>query len=108
MLTLYRRLIRLRRSEPALLVGAYTALEVGEEVIGYIRRIKDPGFMVLLNLSSQPKEVKLDTPAQGHMELSTYLDHRGECVNSTIQLRDDEGVIVRLGFDLSSRFRCSP
>ena len=95
MLALYTRLIALRQAEPALQVGSFrifeTAKDVFAEVLAYFR---DDGFLVALNLGGRPQRVPL--PRGGAVVLSTHLDRADERVGETLQLRPDEGLILRL------------
>jgi len=54
MLTLHRRLLRLRRQTPALVTGAYHRVEAAGDVLAYVRA--DPGarWLVALNLGPSP------------------------------------------------------
>ena len=96
MLTLYRRLIALRRGEPALEVGRYEPVECDGDVLAYVRRAREgeSAFLVALNLGAAPQALKI--PHDGQIALSTHLDRAGERASRTLELRPDEGVIVRL------------
>ena len=99
MLTLYSRLIALRRGEPALEVGRFEPLPADGDVLAYIRRGRagESTFLVALNLGSRGHV--LHRPAQapsGTIVLSTALDRHGDAVRGNIALRGDEGIIVRL------------
>jgi alpha-glucosidase len=96
MLTLYRRLIALRRGEPALEVGRLEPVEAEGDVLAYIRRGREgeSAFLVALNLGAAPQALKV--PHDGQIALSTHLDRAGERASRTLELRPDEGVIVRL------------
>ena len=96
MLALYRRLIDLRRAEPALEVGRFEALETGSDVLAYVRAAREGerSFLVALNLGGQPQRVAV--PREGALALSTHLDRAQERVGATLELRPHEGVIVRL------------
>jgi alpha-glucosidase len=98
MLTLYRRLLMLRRASPALAVGAYTPIaETADEVLAYVRSAGEQVYVVALNLGTQPQQVSLCFPARpGQVVLSTHLDRASEQVSTTLGLRGDEGVIVQL------------
>jgi len=99
MLTLYRRLISMRRGAAALEVGRFEPVRVEGDVLAYLRRgRKDEGdFLVALNLGSQPHSLRaLADPFRGTIALSTHLDRVGEAVGMELALRGDEGVIVRL------------
>lgn len=67
-LNFYKRMIALRRREPALRDGAYVALNRSDEnVLSYLR--KNPGagdsILVVLNMSNQPRTLSFDLAAQG-------------------------------------------
>jgi alpha-glucosidase len=90
MLTLYRRLLALRRAEPALEVGRIELIEAGGDVLAYVR---GDAFLVALNLGANPHDLPC---AGGAILLSTHLDREGERPDGVLHLRPDEGVVVRL------------
>jgi alpha-glucosidase len=95
MLTLYRRLITLRRVTPALSVGSYTPLEAEGDLLAYLRTSAEQRCLVVLNLGSQPQRFELgEAELQGRIALSTYLDRAGEPLRKPVALRPDEGIIV--------------
>ena len=96
MLRLYRELIALRRSEPALAVGRFDAIKTEGDVLAYIRRAsrEERHFLVALNLGHQPQSLRANL--SGTLAISTHRDRAGERIEGTIALRPDEGVIVRL------------
>jgi alpha-glucosidase len=99
MLTLYRRLIALRRAEPALEVGRFELVETQGEVLAYVRRARrgESDFLIALNLGAQPRRVPLPRPhASGAIALSTHLDRVDQALDGSLELRGDEGVIIRL------------
>jgi alpha-glucosidase len=99
-LTLYHRLIALRRGEAALEVGRFEPVRVEGDVLAFARRgRKDEGdFLVALNLGPQPHSLRaLADSLRGTIALSTHLDRVGEAIGPELALRADEGVIVRLG-----------
>ena len=57
MLSLYRRLLRLRRAEPALALGDYESLSVDDQVYVYARSLEGRRLIVALNFSDRPREV---------------------------------------------------
>jgi alpha-glucosidase len=98
MLTLYRRLIALRRATPALAVGSYTPVGAHGDVFAYIRMHEAQRSLVALNLGSQPQQLRLrHMEGQGHIVLSTHLDRSGAVGREMIELRGDEGLIIALG-----------
>ena len=103
MLALTRRLITLRRAEPALSVGAYEPVDAGQDVVAYLRTDPATGrrFLVVLNLASHPHMFWPKTPGgaapAGKVVLSTHPDREGVPTGAEIPLRADEGLIVALG-----------
>jgi alpha-glucosidase len=95
-LTLYARLIALRRGEPALEVGRFESLPAGDSVLAYVRTARghESRFLVALNLGPQPRQIAL--AESGTLVLSTHLDRNEERVAGVLELRADEGVILRL------------
>jgi alpha-glucosidase len=60
-LSFYRQLLALRRKEPALLEGSYTALNENDpNVLTYLRRYKDDAIVVVLNMSATEQKVPFD------------------------------------------------
>ncbi len=75
-LSFYKRLIALRRSEPALRDGRYVPLDRGDPfVLSFLR--KKPGssdaVLVVLNMSAESRTVKFDLAADGVKESSARL-----------------------------------
>jgi alpha-glucosidase len=65
-LSVYRQLLAMRHNEPALLNGAYTALnEDDPNVLSYLRKDKNEAILVMLNMSSSPQKIKLNLAPQG-------------------------------------------
>ena len=93
MLTLYRRLIELRRTTPALAVGAYRTAFVEPEVLAYWREHAGVRVLVVLNFGHAAQRVRLE--AGGSVLLSTQLDRTGD-VDDEFELRADEGVVIAL------------
>ena len=96
-LTLYHRLIELRRSEPALSVGEFAPVPAGDDLIAYVRKVSERRLLIVLNLSAQARSFNLsDLEARASLLLSTHLDRDQEYSRDELQLRADEGVIVEL------------
>jgi alpha-glucosidase len=107
MLTLHRRLIALRRAEPALAVGSWTAVEAEGDLLGYVREHAGRRLLVALNLGHRPCALDgaaLDGAfggapgAEARVVLSTHPGREGETMprRGGVTLRPDEGVIVEL------------
>jgi alpha-glucosidase len=89
-LYLYRRLIALRRSQPALVSGAYVPAACRGEVLGYWRVCETQTLGILLNFCDAEQPVSL--PRRGRVLISTYLD-RDDDVSGPLTLRPHEGVL---------------
>jgi alpha-glucosidase len=98
MLSLYRRLIALRRDRVALHSGVYVASHTEGAVIMFERRHHQAqDLLVALNLGDSPQRSTLPEKApQARLLLSTALDREGEVVVGALDLRPDEGVILEL------------
>ena len=65
-LEVYRKLLALRHENRALLDGDYVALnESDANVLSYLRRYENHAVLVVLNMSSQPQQVRFDLAPQG-------------------------------------------
>lgn len=101
MLTLFRRLTALRRSEPALNRGTYEAVDMGAAGVLAYRRTQPghDGFLVALNMG--PDDVTLDLrPSLGSagasLALSTDASRDETELGDRFILAGNEGVIIRL------------
>jgi len=92
-LTLYRRLIALRREYPALASGSYLPVAADEDVLVYMRCHPQTGLLVALNLGGEERTVSLPAGmARAQICLSTHLDVLA--VVADIRLRPNEGLIA--------------
>jgi alpha-glucosidase len=95
MLSLHRRLLALRRAEPALAVGSYAPVEAARGLLAYSREKDGSRFLIALNLGSEPRTLRAAGPARGgQVILSTFLDREDEAVGEKLDLRGNEGLIV--------------
>jgi alpha-glucosidase len=94
---LHRRLIALRRREPALSIGSWQPLATQGDLVIYIRAHGGARFLVALNLGHQPMHMDFgDEKLAGRVVLSTELDRDDSEIEHELALRGDEGVIVAL------------
>jgi alpha-glucosidase len=97
LLTLYRRLIGLRRLMPALSVGSYRPVAARGDLLIFVREHLGVRLLVALNLGDQPVHMDFEVyRLRGLIALSTGLDRQGEAVKQDLSLRGYEGVIVTL------------
>lgn len=94
MLTLYTRLLALRRASPELHIGTYRAVDAPDGVFAYVREDAGKAFLVALNFTDESKTLTLEKG--GTLTLSTHLDREGETLNDSLTLRADEGVLMRV------------
>jgi alpha-glucosidase len=96
-LSLYRRLIRLRQSEPALMVGSYEAVPAEGDIVAYIRTDGEKRFLIILNLG--PEKVSFDLPeGRGLCQVVACTDVRreGTDVFEALEVRGDEALVIAL------------
>ena len=96
MLSLTRALLDLRRREAALSVGDWTPLPIEGDVLAYARDAASDRFVVVLNLDAVPKVVSFKDALIGTIALSTHPDRTGESASSRMELRGNEGIIIKL------------
>jgi alpha-glucosidase len=101
-LTLYRNLIRLRSTEPALSVGNYFPVGSNNQFIAYKRT--NPGntsFLVILNLMHKPCPFHIrDFHFEGTVVVSTSPELEGHVIKDKITLSGDEGIVIALNDQL--------
>jgi alpha-glucosidase len=97
-LSLYRRLLALRRGAPALEVGRYEPLTAQGDVLAYLRsaRAGEHSFLVALNLGAEPHRLTPPGELAGIVAVSTHLEREGERIEGEIELGPNEGIVVRL------------
>ena len=95
LLTLYRRLLALRRQTAALAVGSYQTVPAEGDLLVYQREHAGQRLLIALNLGNQPLEMG-NLKDEGRVVLSTHLDRQDEKVGRVLALRAAEGVIVAL------------
>jgi alpha-glucosidase len=94
-LNLYRRLIRLRRQNPALSEGDYEALPRAEHgCLVFSRTAKHGRALIALNLTDRPRELALN--GEGTIAFSTVRERDRETVRGRLALGSDEAVVVEL------------
>src|SRR5690606_8449994 len=92
-----RRLLWQHRSEPALAVGSYHPLTSPPDVFAYLRRHAGTAFLVLLNFSSESRTWgDSHGCGKGRVVISTLDPDADHEVDKRIELRGDEGLLIRL------------
>ncbi len=73
-LEFYKRALKLRHTNQALLDGTYTAInESDANVLSYLRVYKDRGVVVALNMSGTPQKVKLELKSKAFNSAKSLL-----------------------------------
>jgi len=96
-LTLYRKLIALRREYAALAVGAYRRAASDPDVFAFERHDRTAHLLVALNFAGTARDIELP-PDDGtaRVLVSTCLDREQEDAATALTLRPAEGIILRL------------
>ncbi len=96
MLSLYRRLITLRKQKPRSRSAA-TPLSVERDLLAYKREAAGKRFLVALNLGHGPAQIELaETDAGGSVAVATERHRDGERVERRVVLNGDDGLVIRL------------
>jgi alpha-glucosidase len=97
LLAVYRRLIALRKAEPALTDGLQTPIVHRSPLLFFRRELPNRKLLAVLNMAAN--DVRFDFSEVGtkaRLLLSTFLDREDECLESEINLRGNEGLIFAL------------
>jgi alpha-glucosidase len=96
-LALYRKLIQLRRREPSLSIGSYSAIPAQGDILAYRRQFEGARrYLIVLNLASEAAVFHDPHNHAGKVAVSTHLDRAGEPVAGQVDLRADEGLVIEL------------
>jgi alpha-glucosidase len=94
-LSLYKRLIALRKNCPPLVAGDYHPIAAQGDLLIYRREAEGRAVIVVLNLGPEPIAVTTSAIRFGSkILLSTFLDREGEKLEGVLDLRGNEGVVV--------------
>jgi alpha-glucosidase len=96
MLGLHRRLLALRRSEPALSVGAYVPVPCEGSLLAYLRQADGARFAAVLNLGSERARFAPRRLLAGSVAVATDRSREGARLSSPFELGPDEGLLLRL------------
>lgn len=95
-LSLYRRLIRLRNEEDVLQVGDYFPFFCKNDLLSYIRSDGRKSFLIALNFGSSTARLELQNGMKGICRVSTALELEEQKIGSELFLKGNQGVIVEL------------
>ncbi|WP_373414672.1 alpha-amylase family glycosyl hydrolase [Ensifer aridi] len=94
LLSLYRQLIALRQTEPALVAGRFQPLRSERGVLLFERCSDDKRLLIALNTRDSSRTCPLQSA--GALRLNTHLDRKDERVESQLHLRSNEGVVIEV------------
>jgi len=95
MLSLCRRLLLLRREQPALAIGDYVGLPCDDQCLAYLRRHARQQLLVMLNFSERRRRVSLPAEVpRARLILSSDPNRALEPVTDSIELAGVEGIVL--------------
>lgn len=98
-LSFFRRLVDLRRQEPALHGGKYQSVDTGtEDIFAYLRTAEgEDSFLVVLNFTQNEHTLDLSSIAQkAAIAHATDMIRAGDVDLETLVVNADEGLVLRL------------
>lgn len=99
MLNFYRTLTHLRRAEPALHVGAYTAVDTGTaDIFAYCRTHPEAAnFLIILNFGAQMHQLNLShVAANANIVVATDMQRNGAVDLNKLVVNPNEGLVLRV------------
>jgi alpha-glucosidase len=94
-LSLYRRLIALRRAEPCLSIGSWHGVSADADVLVFQRSHGEQRLWIVLNFATEPRTFTLPVGSPATILLGTHLDREGP-IEGDLQLAGAEGIILRM------------
>jgi len=95
LLSLHRRLIALRRTEPALNRGGYRPLAQSDRALAFVRAAEGARWVVALNFTGERTELSFGSMDwAGQVALGTLPGRDGEAAAGCVALRPNEGLII--------------
>jgi alpha-glucosidase len=97
LLSLYRRLIALRRKEPALSVGTYRPIVSDGDLLAFVREAETGNrFLMVLNLGPRPGLLPIEALGAGQVVIATESRRESERVSRRLILTGDDALVIRL------------
>ncbi|MFZ0888203.1 MAG: alpha-amylase family glycosyl hydrolase [Candidatus Binataceae bacterium] len=94
MLSLYRRLIRIRKQTPALTEGSYRSFSPApDDCLAFCRELADRRVLIAINFSSEPRRIP---SIEGRLLVSTIPEREDEAIRGTLALAPNEAAMVAL------------
>jgi alpha-glucosidase len=98
MLLLYRRLVELRRTMPALSVGSYRSVDArSDEVFAYVREHGPQRVLIVLNFGSTTQNLDFSSlSTSGQLLCTTNMDSDGNHNLGYLTVRPNEGMVIAI------------
>ena len=97
MLALYKRLIALRKEEPALHSGLYRPVYSDKQLVSYEREAEGKRFLIILNLSDKDCQFSPERFSfKGTVRLALHAESEGKLVSKPVDIKGDGGFIIEL------------
>jgi alpha-glucosidase len=97
MLSLYKKLIALRKQEPALHAGIYRPVYSDKQLLSYMREYEGKRFLMILNLSDKPCTFAPERFSfKGKVRFALHAATEGETVSKSIDFKANDGLIIEL------------
>ena len=96
MLLLYKRLIDLRNSAPALQVGDFIPEKLNGDMMSYRRKFQEEEFLVIINFGKEQQEYKPEDKIKGTEIISTEAGKAKRTINEVITINQEEAVVIKL------------
>ncbi len=98
MLALFRHLVELRHTMPALSIGAHQSVDSrNDHVFAYVREHAPQRVLIVLNFSADKQDLDLSsTSVTGRLLCTTYMDSDDTLNLGYLTLRPNEGMIIAI------------
>jgi alpha-glucosidase len=97
LLSFTRRLIALRRAQPALSIGNYQSIDgVPADCFVFLRQASRQRYLVAVNFSDNEQQVNISQMGHGRIVLSTHAERKAAIELASLPLRAKEGVIIEM------------
>jgi len=98
LLSFYKRVIKLRQSEPSLMIGSYGRVYADDNILSYRRAAANhDSFLIVLNLSNELTEFNPGhTSVKGEIVIHTNIEQERDTVNTMFKMEPNSGCVIRL------------
>jgi len=96
-LSLYQRLISIRRKEKALHVGSYVPIPQEGDLLAYIRKAEGASLLIILNFGSKPASFRSEqVKLKGKILVASDLSKEGQETEEIIAIGGNEGLVIKI------------